>query len=63
MMPDDFKNIPFERNPNFAADANVIGETDGEIKEIKISETGYVRGRKIVGRDENGEPVIVEVCI
>lgn len=39
MMPNDFKNIPFERNPNFAADAS--GEIIGEAKELGITGSLY----------------------
>lgn len=39
MMPDDFKNIPFERNPNFVADSN--GEIIGEAKELGITGSLY----------------------
>ena len=58
MMPDDFKNIPFERNPNFAADANreIIGEAKDidEAKEDEIKSVTIKHGFLI---DNNGNVV------
>lgn len=67
MMPNDFKNILFERNPNFVADAN--GEIIGEAKELGITGSLYdlfdvKEGHKLyyVYEGKGGKPVIVEVC-
>lgn len=68
MMPNDFKNIPFERNPNFAADANVEIIGIGEAKEttgVSLYDLFDVKeGRKLyyVYEGKGGKPVIVEVC-
>jgi hypothetical protein len=74
MTPDDFKNIPFDRNPNFVTDTNreIIGEAKDiwesidEAKENKIKSVtimhGFLvdnNGNVVAGKDE--KPKAVEV--
>lgn len=67
LQPDDFKNIPFERNPNFVADTN--GEIISEAKEVWTSNKSLYdlfdvkEGHKLyyVYEGKDGKPKAFEV--
>ena len=62
MHHDKFK-VELNHGFIYDKDMNLIGETDGEIREFEITdEEEYHRRRTIIGRDENNQPIIVEVC-
>ena len=58
MKPDDFKNIPFELNPNFVPDTNgeIIGEAK-DIDEAKEDKIKYVTMQHGFLVDNNGNVV------